>query len=85
MRVWEPPARLVLVWRLNAKWEYDPGLDTEVELRFIADGVATNVELEHRHIERMPRGAPKPRATPSTARTAGPASSRITAIYAEGA
>lgn len=57
VRVWDPPARLVLVWRLNANWEYDPDLDTEVELRFIADGAATNVELEHRHIERMRDGA----------------------------
>ena len=57
VRVWDPPARLVLVWQLNARWEYDPDLDTEVELRFIADGAATKVELEHRHIERMREGA----------------------------
>jgi len=57
VRIWDPPARLVLVWRLNAKWEYDPDLDTEVELRFIPDGAATKVELEHRHIERMRDGA----------------------------
>lgn len=53
VRVWDPPGRLVLVWRLNAKWEYEPDLDTEVEVRFIADGDATTVELEHRHLERM--------------------------------
>jgi uncharacterized protein YndB with AHSA1/START domain len=56
VRVWDPPNRLVLVWRLDAKWEYDPELDTEVEVRFIADGAATKVELEHRYIERMGEG-----------------------------
>jgi uncharacterized protein YndB with AHSA1/START domain len=57
VRVWDPPNRLVLVWRLNPKWEYEPDLDTEVEVRFIADGAATKVELEHRYIERMGEGA----------------------------
>jgi uncharacterized protein YndB with AHSA1/START domain len=56
VRVWDPPSRLVLIWRLNAKWEYEPDLDTEVEVRFIADGATTKVELEHRHIERMGEG-----------------------------
>lgn len=55
--VWDPPRRLVLVWRLNAKWEYDPDLHTEVELRFTPDGAGTRVELEHRMIERMGEGA----------------------------
>jgi uncharacterized protein YndB with AHSA1/START domain len=57
VRVWEPPSRLVLVWRLNAQWQYDPDLDTEVEVNFIPDGTGTNVELEHRYIERMREGA----------------------------
>jgi hypothetical protein len=56
VRVWDPPARLVLVWRLNAQWEYDPDLDTEVEVRFAPDGAATTVELEHRYVERMGEG-----------------------------
>jgi uncharacterized protein YndB with AHSA1/START domain len=51
--VWEPPARLVLGWQLTADWKFDPGLITEVEVRFIADGAnATRVELEHRDLER---------------------------------
>lgn len=62
VRVWDPPARLVLVWRLNAKWEYDPGLDTEVEVRFTADGAGTKIEFEHRYIERMGEGAETARA-----------------------
>jgi uncharacterized protein YndB with AHSA1/START domain len=51
--VFEPPTRLVLAWQLNADWKFDPGLITEVEVRFMADGAnATRVELEHRNLER---------------------------------
>ena len=54
---WEPPARLVLVWQIAANWKYDPGLVTEVEVRFFADGAAaTRVELEHRNLERFGEG-----------------------------
>jgi uncharacterized protein YndB with AHSA1/START domain len=46
---WEPPDRLVLSWHLNGKFELDEGVDSQVEIRFIADGAnATRVELEHR-------------------------------------
>jgi uncharacterized protein YndB with AHSA1/START domain len=51
--VWEPPARLVLGWQLTPDWKYDPDLITEVEVRFIAEGSATRVELEHRNLERL--------------------------------
>lgn len=52
VRAWEPPARLVLVWRLNAEFQYDPNLDTEVEVRFSPrpEG-GTVVEFEHRGLE----------------------------------
>jgi len=50
---WEPPHRLVLSWDIGADWKSHPGLGTEVEVRFIADGPdTTRVELEHRHLER---------------------------------
>lgn len=62
VRVWDPPGRLVLVWQLDAQWAYDRDLDTELELRFLADGAATLVELEHRYIERMGEGAATARA-----------------------
>jgi uncharacterized protein YndB with AHSA1/START domain len=51
---WEPPARLLLSWDINADWQYDPVLKTEVEIRFIAQGAQiTRVELEHRKIDRF--------------------------------
>ena len=52
VRAWEPPSRLVLAWRLSQRFEYDPTLDTEVEVRFSpgADG-GTVVEFEHRGLE----------------------------------
>jgi uncharacterized protein YndB with AHSA1/START domain len=50
---WEPHSRLVLSWDINADWQYDPALKTEIEVRFIADGKdGTRVELEHRKLDR---------------------------------
>ena len=62
--IWEPPSRLVLVWQINADWQFDPNLHTEVELRFTpeAEGV-TRVDLEHRQLERMGEKAEAVRAS----------------------
>jgi uncharacterized protein YndB with AHSA1/START domain len=50
---WEPHTRLVLSWEITADWKHDPTLQTEVEVRFIAEeNDATRVELEHRHLDR---------------------------------
>lgn len=50
---WEPPSRLVLSWDIDANWQYDPNLKTEIEVRFIAEGKeTTRVELEHRKLDR---------------------------------
>jgi uncharacterized protein YndB with AHSA1/START domain len=52
---WEPHSRLLLSWDINADWQYDPGLKTEIEVRFIGDADGshrTRVELEHRHLDR---------------------------------
>ncbi len=49
VKVWDPPARVVFVWELNAEWRHDPSVQTEVDVRFTADGPErTIVELEHR-------------------------------------
>jgi uncharacterized protein YndB with AHSA1/START domain len=57
--VLEPPHRLVLAWRINLQWQFEPDPDkaSEVEVRFtpLGDG-STRVELEHRHLERHGEG-----------------------------
>ncbi len=51
---WEPPARMLLGWRINGRFEPDPSVTSEVEVRFIPEGPnQTRVELEHRHIDRF--------------------------------
>jgi uncharacterized protein YndB with AHSA1/START domain len=50
--VWEPPERLVLTYDIDADWKFDPNLNTVLEIRFIAEGGATRVELEHRNLDR---------------------------------
>ena len=50
---WEPHSRLVLSWDITTDWQFDPGLNTEIEMRFIADGTkSTRVEFEHRCLDR---------------------------------
>jgi uncharacterized protein YndB with AHSA1/START domain len=49
---WEPPSRLVLSWDIDANFQYDPTLKTEIEVCFIADGDGTRVELTHRRLDR---------------------------------
>jgi hypothetical protein len=59
---WQPPEALVLAWQINAEWQFDPELLTEVEVRFIAEGAdTTRIELEHRYLERMGRKAAEAR------------------------
>ena len=57
--VWDPPRRLVMAWKIDGKWQYQPDLlqSSEVEIRFTqqADGT-TRVDLEHRNFERMGEG-----------------------------
>ena len=49
---WEPPARVVLAWQLNAKFDHDPTFHSEVEVRFTAlDAERTQVDLEHRGLD----------------------------------
>lgn len=55
--VWEPPDRLVLAWNIL---EREP-VATELEVRFVAEGSATRVDLEHRGWDAVPQGAPEKR------------------------
>jgi uncharacterized protein YndB with AHSA1/START domain len=50
---WEPPSRLLLGWQINGEFKYDPGVLTEVEVRFTPADGGTLVELEHRNLERL--------------------------------
>jgi uncharacterized protein YndB with AHSA1/START domain len=52
---YEPPHRVVFSWDIGPQWqvETDPELTSEVEVRFVAEGVnRTRLELEHRHLDR---------------------------------
>ena len=69
---YEPPHRIVLAWQLNADWKYDATFVTELEVRFIAEGAATRIELEHRNIDRFAAKADAVRAALDFCRRAGP-------------
>lgn len=56
---YDPPDRVVFSWDIGPTWqiETDPGLTSEVEVRFVSEGAErTRVELEHRHIDRHGAG-----------------------------
>jgi uncharacterized protein YndB with AHSA1/START domain len=63
--VWDPPARLVLIWQLTPEFAYDPQLITEVEVLFTPEDGGTRVDLEHRDLERMGEKADAMRETVS--------------------
>jgi uncharacterized protein YndB with AHSA1/START domain len=52
---YEPPERVVFSWDISPQWQIETDRDrvSEVEVRFIAQGPdRTQVELEHRHLDR---------------------------------
>lgn len=52
--LWEPPRRFVMLWQINAKWQPDAAMKSEVDVRFTADGPqATRVDLLHHKFETM--------------------------------
>jgi uncharacterized protein YndB with AHSA1/START domain len=50
--LWEPPERFVVSWNIDSRWK-PAKIGSEVEVRFIAEGEETRVELEHRKFEVM--------------------------------
>jgi uncharacterized protein YndB with AHSA1/START domain len=51
---WEPPGRLVLSWEISAQWKSHPGVRSEIEMTFTAEGPkTTRVELLHHKFETM--------------------------------
>lgn len=51
IRAWEPPKRLVFGWRQAA---FEPGQDTQVEVRFEDVGEETRVTVEHTGWDTVP-------------------------------
>lgn len=52
--VFEPSSRVVLSWRVDSDWKYDPAIRTEIEVNFIAQGPGDClIRLEHRSLEQM--------------------------------
>jgi uncharacterized protein YndB with AHSA1/START domain len=61
--VWDPPDRLVLTWEISADFREDKTIQTEVEVRFLSDGLEkTTVHLEHRKLEEYGDQAEKMRS-----------------------
>ncbi|MGC4102378.1 SRPBCC family protein [Ferruginibacter sp.] len=54
VKVWQPYERLVLSWNVNEAFQYDPNLDTEVEVLFIAEGDNnTLIKFTHRGLSKF--------------------------------
>jgi uncharacterized protein YndB with AHSA1/START domain len=52
--LWEPPHRFAMLWQVNAKWQHDATMKSEVDVRFTADGAeAAHVEVIHHRFETM--------------------------------
>jgi uncharacterized protein YndB with AHSA1/START domain len=66
---WEPPHLVTFSWHVgpghdSPDWKMDPDIAkaSEVEIRFMADGLGTLVELEHSKLERHGEGYEQLRA-----------------------
>jgi uncharacterized protein YndB with AHSA1/START domain len=63
VRHWEQGKRVVLAWRINAQFAYEPALNTEVEVRFVDQAGGCRVSFEHRGLEAMGEAAEAARAS----------------------
>ena len=60
--VWDPPARVVFAWQLTGEWKYDSAFVTEVEVRFIPEGLGHAGRArapQSRALWRKGRGGPR--------------------------
>jgi uncharacterized protein YndB with AHSA1/START domain len=68
---WVPPQRVLLTWQIAANGDFDPNLQTELELRFEPLSAKASrvslVTLEHRHLERYAGAADAQEVTLSSA------------------
>ncbi len=54
---WQPYARLVLAWQINAGFQYDPDLITEAVVNFISITPSkTKVQFEHKKLHKLGEG-----------------------------
>jgi len=52
--VWEPPHRFAMLWQIDAQWQADVTMKSEVDVRFAAEDAGTTlVELMHHRFETM--------------------------------
>jgi Activator of Hsp90 ATPase homolog 1-like protein len=50
---WQPPRKVVLLWQINAHWQFDPEFKTEVEVTFTEEGPGRcRLDLRHRNLQR---------------------------------
>jgi uncharacterized protein YndB with AHSA1/START domain len=66
---WDPPHCVAFSWHVgpghdSPEWKFDPDMSkaSEVEIRFMAEGLGTLVELEHSKLERHGEGYEQLRA-----------------------
>lgn len=53
---WEPNGLLVLNWQINANYQYDPKVNTDIEVKFIPEGGRTRVYMSHKDLDRLGEG-----------------------------
>lgn len=55
---WDPNDLLVLIWQIDGNFQFNPAINTEVEVRFVAEGPGrTRVKFHHKNLERLAGGA----------------------------
>ena len=70
---WEPPARVLLAWHLDADWRYDPdpAKATELEVQFVAEARTRPASHSSTAVSRSTVSGHRPSMTQSTAPRAG--------------